>query len=690
MAGPSAIPLSSDPSALDLATQLAPLEQRRAMLASLLTNSMQAQPTQMLGQIAVRPPILGVLAKALTGGIASKGMGDVTGQERGLVQQRMANASSAMDALMNASQPQGGTPTTLTEEPGPPDANGVGSYSVAPGTPPTMDAQGFGRAYQQARFAGVDPNILNASLGQFQLGRLLMQMGYGNMVPGMPQGGAPTVTPGNAYHGASVSLPTGTPAAPQGAGAGGEGGFGGIPSQAVAMLMAGAYNPALGKIGEAMVANAKPFSGRPGAPVWGRDANGNMIMLGFSPRTAEGQTVDPQGNISTTPGYVSSLTGIETAKGAAQAPFQRPVDMPVSTGGTTPVPFNKFIGGGAPPPAQGTPAPGQGIPPQALAGLSPAQLTYLAQQPPQARAAYLEAALAQQRNPGTASTFTVGAGGTAVPGYTPQTPQSAGAGAPAYGPQSTIAKSEATGVGENYAKQQEQVDTNAAAATQGRATVAQMVDALKGFDPNAAAPLRMDLAAAAQAMGAPDAMVKGIAGGDLNAMQEFGKLAYGNSISQLRAFMGSGQRLTQTELLGNYANSPNPALQRAAITTMLQMQDGAYRWAQDKQQAKDAWVAPTSQGGHGTYAGFEGWWNRNRPLTGNDPSGHPYIPTLAQVKAQMAAAQAAAAPAGAPGEVPQPMPSPPPAAVQLLRAHPELRSAFEAKYGVPAASVLGQ
>jgi len=652
MADPSAIPLSSDPSALDLATQLAPLEQRRAMLAAMLQNSVTPQGTQMLGPIAVRQPILGVLAKALTGGIASSGMSNVTGQERGLVQQRMANASSAMDALMNASQPQGGTPTTLAEEPGPPDANGVGSYSVAPGTPPTMDAQGFGRAYQQARFAGVDPNILNASLGQFQLGRLLMQMGYGNMVPGMPQGGAPTVTPGNAYHGASVSMPTGAPAAPQGAG--GQSGFGGIPSQAVAMLMAGAYNPALGKLGEAMVANAKPFSGRPGAPVWGRDANGNMVMLGFSPRTAEGQTVDAQGNISTTPGYVSSLTEIETAKGAAQAPFQRPVDMPVSTGGTMPVPFNKFIGGVAPPPAQATPAP------------------------------------AQQRNPGAASMFTVGPGGTAVPGYTPQTPQSAGAGAPAYGPQSTIAKSEATGVGENYAKQQEQVDTNAAAATQGRATVAQMTDALKGFDPNAAAPLRMDLAAAAQAMGAPDAMVKGIAGGDLSAMQEFGKLAYGNSISQLRAFMGSGQRLTQTELLGNYANSPNPALQRAAISTMLQMQDGAYRWAQDKQQAKDAWVAPTSQGGHGTYAGFEGWWNRNRPLTGNDPSGHPYIPTLAQVKAQMAAAQAAAAPAGAPGEVPQPMPSPPPAAVQLLRAHPELRSAFEAKYGVPAASVLGQ
>lgn len=598
------------PGNVDLATQQASLDRKRQMLQAMMLQSMQdGGGTQMAGQIAIRNSALSPLAKMLQGYAGRKGMDDIDSQERDMIQRRQEQAADAVQKLMQASQPQAGTPTTITEQPGPPDEQGTPSMTVDPGKPGGFDMPGFSKAYAQAQYAGADPALLGNMLQQFNRGRLLTQMGYGNMVPGAAQGGAPTSTPGNANQGASVSIPQGGGGAPAG------GGFGGVPGQAAALTISG--DPALEKLGGMINEQAKPISGRAGAPMWTRDAQGNLVMGGFSPAVEKGQTVDAKGNVTTAPGFIGSATDITKAAEAAKAPYQRPVEMPVPTGGTMPQRFDQFVNGAQPAaPAPRPAAPGLTNAPGAGNGW---------QYTPEQKAQFDAAAQSLRAQ---------------EPAGTPDVRQPL-----QFGPQTTSDKSFAEAYGTDTAKQLSAVHDQAAAATTGRATVAQMRNALQGFEPGMGAEGWQKASELVAALGGSDELAKRLTGHDPAAMEEFQKLAFGNSVAQLRALLGSGQRITQLEMLTNYKQSPNPSLRRSANEMMLQMQDGVYRWQQDKETALDDWVGKGKDP-----RGFQGWWNRNQPLTGKDSSGQPYIPTLEQVRAGIAAGGRPAAPKG---EVPQ-------------------------------------
>lgn len=370
------------------------------------------------------------------------------------------------------------------------------------------------------------------------------------------------------------------------------------------------------------------------------NGQGMTIFQGGDPTKPVFVPGDPKATIAA----ATQAGAIAKAQADAKALNLPPVEVPVRTGGNQPVPVRQFNltpgaygappPGAAPPPSAPTQQPAGGPYAMRTPGVFPPGTTNMAM-PSDANARNLIATATRNGLP--ASVTVTGAQGAA-----PAAPQQQ------FGPQSTAAKAEATGVGENYAKQQEAVDKDAANATMQRGTIKPMLDALGNFTPNAAAPVRLKLAEAVQAipglgLTADSPIVKGIAGGDINSIQEFNKLAYGNSMANLRSMMGSGQRLTQTEILGNLVNQPNIGLQLYAVKTMLLLQDGTAHWLQDKQQAKQAWV----QGGN-SYNGFEPWWNRTHPLTGVDASGQPYVPTIEQVKAGAQAAGQATPGASAP------------------------------------------
>jgi hypothetical protein len=182
---------------------------------------------------------------------------------------------------------------------------------------------------------------------------------------------------------------------------------------------------------------------------------------------------------------------------------------------------------------------------------------------------------------------------------------------------------EQTGVSKNLAEQQLNVD-NEARAAQNVFARTQEIRALSSMSrTSAAAPFRMAVAKWADAAGLPADTVNGIAGGNLPAMQALGKQAVQGAFEAAKSALGSGQRITQNEILTMAQNSPNVAMTPQAINSMLDFQEGVAKWQTDKQTAKDEWVASK-----GSYSGFENNWNRNHPL--ND-----YVPSRAQLEAAL-------------------------------------------------------
>jgi hypothetical protein len=602
--------LGYTPGNIDLATQQADIERKRQILQALMLQSLApGGGTQMAGQIAIKNSKLAPLATLLQGYIAQKGMEGLSTEERELIQRKQQEAADAVTKVMEASQPQPGTPTTYTEQPGPPDEQGVPSMTVDKGTPGGFDMPGFSKAYAKAQYAGVDSSLLGKMLEQFNRGRLLTQMGYGNMVPGA-QPGQPSFTPGDATRGASLSVPGGG-AAPAGGTfgggtGGGGGGMGGVPGNAAALTLSG--DPALEKLAAMINERTKDQNIREGGSIAQYDANGNPRIVLTAPKLQAGTRTNAQGAIESIPGALPTAAAIQTQEEAIKAGF-KPVTME-SDG----IKQQGYIG------------PGGVFTPYRKAGaVSP--------ETPQGFARQQDAA-------GKPIDVVVPAAAGGGAGFN----RSLSPGAEAF------QKDEGSAVSKQFASFRDAGDQ----ASIGRATNAQMLDALDAFTPGAAAPRRQKLAELVQSipglnLTAESPIVQKIAGGDINAMQEFGKLAYGNAASQLRSTL-PGQRLTQMEILQNYLNSPNPSLQRASIQTMLEMQDGIYRWSQDRVDAMDKWT--------GDPKSFGNWWNRNHPLTGTDGSGQPYVPTLSQVKERLAASGKGPQQLPAmPGEIPQPMPT---------------------------------
>jgi hypothetical protein len=647
MAGLDLFGAMLNPGTADQAAGLSDIQTKRQILAAMLAQSTANQPAQMMGQIAARQSPLAAAARMMTGTLAMRGLGGLSQQEQELAAAQAERAAQAGADLGGVVQGTQGTPAQDSQGPPTPEGQFPPQIPGTAGQGPSP--QQFNAAYEKARASGVDPKILAEMLSRNNRNTLLSgiqdptvqgmlpwnQRPGGGMVPGAPSGGAP------------------------GAASAGGGGLGGVPPLAFALGISG--DPALEKGGAMINEQSKPISGRAGAPLWGRDANGNVVMVGFSPNVEKGQTVDAKGNVSTSPGFLPSAGAIQTQEEAIKSGF-KPVTMKASDGsevqgylGTGGV-FNRF--GSAPtagavtspsvPPAPSVtsaPAPGGNLAGQAMStpgiGMTPG--VKIPQQVQAAatdqRRSVLQGELASETDPRNIAAIKSEL--ARLPGGNAPTPAIGGAPQSAGGPvigqsQSTAGAAEAAGVGANMAKQQEQVDTDAATATQGRGRTQAMRDALQYIDTNAAAPLRQKLAEYAQTLPGQTAdspLVKRLAGGDIGAMQEFTKLAFGNSVEGLRQMVGPGQRISQLEMITNYKNSPNIQIQKAAINTMLDMQDGMAQWKEDKQQKKDEWV-----GQKGTYSGFEGWWNRNHPVTGNDLQGNPYLPTIADVKARMAAA----------------------------------------------------
>jgi hypothetical protein len=595
-------PTSYTPGNIDLATQQAALDRKRQMLQAMMLQAMQSGGgTQMAGNIAIRNSALSPLANMLQSMGAQRGMGKLDDQERELIQRKQQQAADAVTELMNRAQPQAGTPTTVTEQPGPPDVNGVGSYSVEQGKPGGFDLPGFSKAYAGAQYAGVDPQVLSGMLQQFNRGRLLTQMGFGNMVPGAEQQ-QPTMTPGNANGGARMTLPVGIGA---GGAGGASGNFGGVPAQAAALMISG--DPALEKLAAAMNEQAKPISARPGAGIFGRDAHGNIVQQAFSPSVDKGQTVDPQGRVSVSPGYIDAATQINKA----EAPFKQPLEnVPMESGGTYPVRRDLVPPLGAPPGSMVNP-PGGKVPPQAMAAANSgraatlqAELADVSAAPPSAQRDRDIAAINQELR--------------------------------RFGPQSTLAKEEAATTGKYLGEQAQAVDTEAHAAQVIQSRVTEMRPLLDMFDPNLAGPVRLKLGEAALAAGMDKTTADKIAGGDVGAQQAFVKQSIQMAFDATKQLTN---RPAASEVLLQIKANPNIGMTKPAMQAILDYTEGVAKWQTERQQLKDAWIEQK-----GSYRGFEGWFNRNHPIDGYVPSAEQLRSTLQKGQQQPAQASSGAAP----------------------------------------------
>ena len=109
----------------------------------------------------------------------------------------------------------------------------------------------------------------------------------------------------------AFGMPQGAPI-PQSNGGGGNAGgaYSGIPREVMADILSDPNG--LAKLAQEALKiqteREKIVSGRPGAPMWGRDAQGNPTVVGFNPKTIEGQTMSPTGVISTAPGFLDSAS----------------------------------------------------------------------------------------------------------------------------------------------------------------------------------------------------------------------------------------------------------------------------------------------------------------------------------------------------------------------------------------------
>jgi hypothetical protein len=88
---------------------------------------------------------------------------------------------------------------------------------------------------------------------------------------------------------------------------------------------------------------------------------------------------------------------------------------------------------------------------------------------------------------------------------------------------------------------------------------------MKQFTPGAGVEVREKLARMAQAIGVPNFVVDGIAGGDLGAVQAFQKTAVQGAMEQLRQSMESGSRVAMQEFLIFQKNNPNITTDPRAI-----------------------------------------------------------------------------------------------------------------------------
>lgn len=198
-----------------------------------------------------------------------------------------------------------------------------------------------------------------------------------------------------------------------------------------------------------------------------------------------------------------------------------------------------------------------------------------------------------------------------------------------------VNEAERRGMGATYTKQSEKIDADAEEAATLKGQLQQIAALQPQFTTNAAAPVRQKMAELVQAVpGVDPALVKRIAGGDLAAMQEFNKHTYLLAFNGARQAIGGVIRNYQEIEMMLKAN-PNMVLTDEANRYMTQFMDGTADYRLDKQQERDGWLAPTSEGGRGksSLAGFQSYFNREHPAS-------DYLPDPAKMKAALEASAA--------------------------------------------------
>lgn len=187
--------------------------------------------------------------------------------------------------------------------------------------------------------------------------------------------------------------------------------------------------------------------------------------------------------------------------------------------------------------------------------------------------------------------------------------------------------------------QYQQIDADANKATQLRGRIAMAMQLLNQFNPNMLAPDRLKMAQSLQSLlpdGDPSSqgLVNAVAGGDMNAMLAFQGMMKRNSIQNTLSDMGGVPR-NYMEVATELQSNAGLQLPAAADKLLLTLQDATAQRMQDKQVARDTWLAgngdpskgPVVQP-HRDLTGFETNFNQTKPAT-------MYLPTPETMRAQL-------------------------------------------------------
>jgi hypothetical protein len=630
--------LGYSPANLDLASQLAEIERRRQVEQGLLYGSMLLGPTQFtpggagVSGVAIRHTPGELLARAATGALASKGLSDLAQEQQGIGASQAAKVSSAMQDLGAATQPMGGTPSTITEQPGPPSPGDTTHFPGEPsvteqiGSAPQMDPQAFYRAYARAQFAGADPSMMKLASDQFLLNQLRAQRG---MPVGAPSSAAPTMTTDPTTGARTWSQPTSALLA-SGASLNGpapsvepppETILGGTGEYAKAYAT---YNqPRDVKPGSTEFRNGQPFMTAP-------DANGRYTDW------SSGSPV-----LKVVPGFQAQREAEARGQAAATeagTAGNKPVPIPMGDGSTRMgVPRynarNEIVGYDLLP---ATPVSGAG------AGAGPANPS----QPPAAGGAPAPAPSAAPA-PGPARTApSTQAQTTASTSDTkhyygtfpavPQPQQQVGATPSSAQQQYNIDQ------GKLWAAQEDDMNKKAVIAAKTVNDGETMKTLATMFEPGAAADVRAKGANWLLSLGANPDDVNAWMHGSPEAALSLKKFTVANAFTSLREDLGQNQRVGQQEVLLKAQNSPNIELPRGAFNAMIDTQTGYARWHLAKQEAYGDWMSRPGA----TPAGFETWWNQNNPPEKFTPSEQQFrsafgLQATGTARAQQAAPAAA-------------------------------------------------
>jgi len=279
----------------DYGTESADIERRRKYAEMLREQSMQPLEGGMAGGWAIPISPTQGLAKALQAYAGAKGMQQATNEQKALGGRYQSDLAKALQAADLARTGRAAMPSKTVGDP---------LYEGEMTTPATPEVKPDKGAEIQALMS----HPLTQSLGMQEYQKnaeearrkmMLQSLGFGAQQANPQQAlSAESMGGGQAGPTNAAASRLGQPNAGMS-----------VSPMTTQLLMAGTADP-FPKLAEFQNANEiekrKVTAGRAGAPMWGQDANGNPIIIGFNPKLESGQTMSPQGNVSTVPGYLQS------------------------------------------------------------------------------------------------------------------------------------------------------------------------------------------------------------------------------------------------------------------------------------------------------------------------------------------------------------------------------------------------